>query len=148
MKKNSKLADVNVSSYASLLPTFKRMCWLWDLIMFDQVQYYEDETAPTGTCAVCVVRGERLVSSISCSEILLCAWNNPIVECRIVESVGEGVTAVQPGDHVIPCYQAECRECKFCKSGKTNCGVATGKGLFNFLFISWICNSVCNHLNG
>uniref|UniRef100_A0A3N7FZH6 Alcohol dehydrogenase-like N-terminal domain-containing protein n=1 Tax=Populus trichocarpa TaxID=3694 RepID=A0A3N7FZH6_POPTR len=41
----------------------------------------------------------------------------------IVESVGEGVTEVQPGDHVIPCYQAECRECKFCKSGKTNlCG--------------------------
>lgn len=52
---------------------------------------------------------------------------------RIVESVGEGVTEVQPGDHVIPCYQAECRECKFCKSGKTNlCGkvrVATGVGV-------------------
>ncbi|RZC85740.1 hypothetical protein C5167_026411 [Papaver somniferum] len=39
------------------------------------------------------------------------------------ESVGEGVTEVQPGDHVIPCYQAECKECKFCKLGKTNlCG--------------------------
>jgi len=53
--------------------------------------------------------------------------------CRIVESVGEGVTEVQPGDHVIPCYQAECRECKFCKSGKTNlCGkvrAATGVGI-------------------
>jgi len=52
---------------------------------------------------------------------------------RIVESVGEGVTEVQPGDHVIPCYQAECRECKFCKSGKTNlCGkvrAATGVGV-------------------
>uniref|UniRef100_A0A9I9DRC0 Alcohol dehydrogenase class-3 n=1 Tax=Cucumis melo TaxID=3656 RepID=A0A9I9DRC0_CUCME len=52
---------------------------------------------------------------------------------RIVESVGEGVTDVQPGDHVIPCYQAECRECKFCKSGKTNlCGKvrgATGVGV-------------------
>ncbi|KAB1213814.1 Alcohol dehydrogenase class-3, partial [Morella rubra] len=52
---------------------------------------------------------------------------------RIVESVGEGVTEVQPGDHVIPCYQAECRECKFCKSGKTNlCGKvrsATGAGV-------------------
>nr|BAJ83825.1 glutathione-dependent formaldehyde dehydrogenase [Epipremnum aureum] len=51
----------------------------------------------------------------------------------IVESVGEGVTEVQPGDHVIPCYQAECRECKFCKSGKTNlCGkvrAATGVGI-------------------
>lgn len=41
----------------------------------------------------------------------------------IVESVGEGVTGVTPGDHVIPLYTAECRECKFCKSGKTNlCG--------------------------
>ncbi|KAG8796777.1 hypothetical protein FRC12_000027 [Ceratobasidium sp. 428] len=41
----------------------------------------------------------------------------------IVESVGEGVTNVKPGDHVIPLYTAECRECKFCKSGKTNlCG--------------------------
>lgn len=41
----------------------------------------------------------------------------------IVESVGEGVTEVVPGDHVIPLYTAECRECKFCKSGKTNlCG--------------------------
>ena len=41
----------------------------------------------------------------------------------IVESVGEGVTEVSVGDHVIPLYTAECRECKFCKSGKTNlCG--------------------------
>ncbi|ODV59648.1 S-(hydroxymethyl)glutathione dehydrogenase/class III alcohol dehydrogenase [Ascoidea rubescens DSM 1968] len=41
----------------------------------------------------------------------------------IVESVGEGVTNVKPGDHVIALYTAECRECKFCKSGKTNlCG--------------------------
>ncbi|CAK9871805.1 unnamed protein product [Sphagnum jensenii] len=51
----------------------------------------------------------------------------------IVESIGPGVTEVKVGDHVIPCYQAECRECKFCKSGKTNlCGKvrpATGKGV-------------------
>ncbi|XVE78016.1 hypothetical protein DITRI_Ditri13aG0110300 [Diplodiscus trichospermus] len=51
----------------------------------------------------------------------------------IVESVGEGVTEVQPSDHVIPCYQAERRECKFCRSGKTNlCGkvrTATGAGI-------------------
>lgn len=51
----------------------------------------------------------------------------------IVESVGEGVTDVQPGDHVIPCYQAECRDCKMCNSGKTNlCGKvrgATGVGV-------------------
>ncbi|MFH0256175.1 S-(hydroxymethyl)glutathione dehydrogenase/class III alcohol dehydrogenase [Vibrio rumoiensis] len=38
----------------------------------------------------------------------------------IVESIGEGVTSVKVGDHVIPLYTAECGECKFCKSGKTN----------------------------
>ncbi len=51
----------------------------------------------------------------------------------IVEQVGEGVTSVQPGDHVIPLYTAECGECKFCKSGKTNLCQAVretqGKGL-------------------
>ncbi|KAI9207360.1 chaperonin 10-like protein [Polychytrium aggregatum] len=38
----------------------------------------------------------------------------------IVESVGEGVTDLAPGDHVVPLYIPECRECKFCKSNKTN----------------------------
>ena len=38
----------------------------------------------------------------------------------IVVEVGEGVTSLKPGDHVIPLYTAECRECKFCLSGKTN----------------------------
>jgi S-(hydroxymethyl)glutathione dehydrogenase/alcohol dehydrogenase len=38
----------------------------------------------------------------------------------VVEEVGAGVTSVQPGDHVIPLYTPECRECSFCKSGKTN----------------------------
>lgn len=38
----------------------------------------------------------------------------------IVEKVGEGVTTLKPGDHVIPLYIPECGECKFCKSGKTN----------------------------
>ncbi|CAG2103456.1 unnamed protein product [Medioppia subpectinata] len=38
----------------------------------------------------------------------------------IVESAGEGVTSVQPGDHVIPLYIPECGECKFCLSPKTN----------------------------
>ncbi|MET1281210.1 S-(hydroxymethyl)glutathione dehydrogenase/class III alcohol dehydrogenase [Vibrio navarrensis] len=51
----------------------------------------------------------------------------------IVEMVGEGVTSVEVGDHVIPLYTAECGECKFCKSGKTNlCSAARatqGKGL-------------------
>ena len=31
-----------------------------------------------------------------------------------------GVTSVKPGDHVIPLYTPECRQCKFCTSGKTN----------------------------
>jgi len=38
----------------------------------------------------------------------------------VVEAVGEGVTSVEVGDHVIPLYTAECGECKFCTSGKTN----------------------------
>ena len=38
----------------------------------------------------------------------------------VVVEVGEGVTSVKPGDHVIPLYTAECRQCKFCRSGKTN----------------------------
>ncbi|KAJ7554847.1 hypothetical protein O6H91_05G012700 [Diphasiastrum complanatum] len=38
----------------------------------------------------------------------------------IVESVGEGVTYVKPGDHVIPLFSGECQECKYCRSGKTN----------------------------
>jgi S-(hydroxymethyl)glutathione dehydrogenase/alcohol dehydrogenase len=51
----------------------------------------------------------------------------------IVEEVGAGVTSVQAGDHVIPLYTPECRQCKFCKSGKTNLCQAIratqGKGL-------------------
>jgi len=51
----------------------------------------------------------------------------------IVVAVGEGVTGLVAGDHVIPLYTAECRECKFCKSGKTNLCQAVratqGKGL-------------------
>ncbi len=38
----------------------------------------------------------------------------------IVMEVGEGVTSVAAGDHVIPLYTPECGKCKFCKSGKTN----------------------------
>lgn len=38
----------------------------------------------------------------------------------IVEEVGEGVTTLKKGDHVIPLYTPECRTCKFCLSGKTN----------------------------
>ena len=38
----------------------------------------------------------------------------------VVVAVGEGVLSVKPGDHVIPLYTAECGECEFCRSGKTN----------------------------
>jgi S-(hydroxymethyl)glutathione dehydrogenase/alcohol dehydrogenase len=38
----------------------------------------------------------------------------------IVEEVGEGVTSLKVGDHVIPLYTPECGTCKFCESGKTN----------------------------
>jgi S-(hydroxymethyl)glutathione dehydrogenase/alcohol dehydrogenase len=51
----------------------------------------------------------------------------------VVEEVGPGVTALSPGDHVIPLYTPECRQCKFCLSGKTNlCGAireTQGQGL-------------------
>ena len=41
----------------------------------------------------------------------------------IVREVGDGVDTLQAGDHVIPLYTPECRQCKFCLSGKTNlCG--------------------------
>jgi S-(hydroxymethyl)glutathione dehydrogenase/alcohol dehydrogenase len=51
----------------------------------------------------------------------------------IVEQVGEGVTTLKKGDHVIPLYTPECGECKFCLSGKTNLcqriRLTQGKGL-------------------
>ena len=38
----------------------------------------------------------------------------------VVTEVGEGVTDLKVGDHVIPLYTAECKVCKMCTSGKTN----------------------------
>jgi len=38
----------------------------------------------------------------------------------IVREVGAGVTSVKQGDHVIPLYTPECRQCKSCLSQKTN----------------------------
>ncbi|KAL4190923.1 hypothetical protein AMTRI_Chr07g78270 [Amborella trichopoda] len=77
------------------------------------------------------VRVKILFSALCHTDIY--TWSGQLYTSRIVESVGEGVIEVQPGDHVIPCYLAECRECKFCKSGKTNlCGKireATGAGV-------------------
>lgn len=51
----------------------------------------------------------------------------------VVVETGPGVTSVAVGDHVIPLYTPECRQCKFCTSGKTNlCGAireTQGQGL-------------------
>ena len=38
----------------------------------------------------------------------------------IVREVGAGVTSLKPGDHVIPLYTPECRECDYCLHPKTN----------------------------
>jgi S-(hydroxymethyl)glutathione dehydrogenase / alcohol dehydrogenase len=38
----------------------------------------------------------------------------------VVVEVGEGVTSLKPGDHVIPLYIPECRQCEYCLSFKTN----------------------------
>ncbi|MCK9188745.1 S-(hydroxymethyl)glutathione dehydrogenase/class III alcohol dehydrogenase [Acidithiobacillus sp.] len=38
----------------------------------------------------------------------------------VVVEVGPGVRSLKPGDHVIPLYTPECRECEYCLSGKTN----------------------------
>ncbi len=38
----------------------------------------------------------------------------------VVVEVGQGVTSVKAGDHVIPLYTPECRQCEYCLSGKTN----------------------------
>jgi S-(hydroxymethyl)glutathione dehydrogenase / alcohol dehydrogenase len=38
----------------------------------------------------------------------------------VVVDVGHGVTTLQKGDHVIPLYMPECRQCKSCLSHKTN----------------------------
>lgn len=51
----------------------------------------------------------------------------------IVESVGEGVVNVKPGDHVIPLFIPQCKECEFCLNPKTNLcqkiRVTQGRGL-------------------
>jgi S-(hydroxymethyl)glutathione dehydrogenase/alcohol dehydrogenase len=51
----------------------------------------------------------------------------------VVVEVGPGVTSLKKGDHVIPLYTAECRECDYCLSQKTNLcqkvRATQGKGL-------------------
>ena len=51
----------------------------------------------------------------------------------VVESVGEGVSSVAPGDHVVTLFSPQCRECIHCRSTRTNLCLAIreqqGKGL-------------------
>src|ERR1044072_4780441 len=38
----------------------------------------------------------------------------------VVEQVGEGVTSLAPGDHVVTLFSPQCRECEHCRSDRTN----------------------------
>lgn len=52
----------------------------------------------------------------------------------IVESVGEGVTAFQPGDHVIPLFLPQCKDCKICQHETANfCLKFTGQQMQGFM---------------
>src|SRR5437763_3002828 len=42
----------------------------------------------------------------------------------VVEAIGEGVTSLEPGDHVVTLFSPQCGECVNCRSGKTNICVA------------------------
>ena len=53
----------------------------------------------------------------------------------IVVEVGEGVTSVKPGDHVIPLYTPEGRECNFCLHPKTNLRCVSLSLSFQLLFL-------------
>ena len=67
----------------------------------------------------------------------------------IVEEVGAGVTSLRAGDHVIPLYTPECRECDFCTSGKTNLcqaiRVTQGQGLMPDGTSRFSCNGKTVH---
>jgi S-(hydroxymethyl)glutathione dehydrogenase/alcohol dehydrogenase len=45
----------------------------------------------------------------------------------VVEAVGEGVTYVQPGDHVILCFTPSCGECVYCVAGRPNLCIEGGR---------------------
>ncbi len=54
----------------------------------------------------------------------------------IVESIGEGVTSVKPGDYVIPLYIPQCYKCEYCLNQKTNLCQAVRYVLYSFEFIN------------
>ena len=64
----------------------------------------------------------------------------------VVIEIGEGVTSLEVGDHVIPLYTPECRECEYCLNPKTNLcqkvRSTQGQGLLpdgstRFLHVGW-----------
>jgi S-(hydroxymethyl)glutathione dehydrogenase/alcohol dehydrogenase len=63
----------------------------------------------------------------------------------IVREIGAGVTSVKPGDHVIPLYTPECRQCKTCLSQRSNLctaiRVTQGQGLMPDSTSRFACNS-------
>ncbi|KAL6854340.1 hypothetical protein ACP4OV_019243 [Aristida adscensionis] len=88
----------------------------------------EVEVAPPGRLEV---RIKVLFTSICHTD--LSAWKGEVSELQrkfprilgheaagVVESVGEGVKDLVPGDHVIPIFTGECGECLYCESNKTN----------------------------
>src|SRR5947207_4659178 len=42
----------------------------------------------------------------------------------VVEAVGDDVSSLEPGDHVVTLFSPQCRECVHCRSGKTNICIA------------------------
>src|SRR3978361_2187345 len=85
------------------------------------------EIKATGICHTDAYTLDGLDSEGLCPAILGHGGGGVVVE------VGPGVTSVQKGDHVIPLYTPECRQCKSCLSRKTNLCTAIrttqGKGL-------------------
>ncbi|MDF2457728.1 MAG: S-(hydroxymethyl)glutathione dehydrogenase/class alcohol dehydrogenase [Nitrospira sp.] len=60
----------------------------------------------------------------------------------VVVDVGPGVTTLKKGDHVIPLYTPECRQCKFCLSRKTNLCQLIGKPIFHYMGTSTFSNYI------
>ena len=97
-------------------------CIHFTSITFSYVQEY-----PRGLSATCTafatadVRGAPNSPICDAKDLLIamqwmCAACAPSQGAGIVESVGEGVTSVKPGDHVIPMYTPQCDKCVHCRA--------------------------------
>jgi len=63
----------------------------------------------------------RIILALSSeSNLLILAALKFVDFDSIIESVGEGVTDVAPGDHVLPVFTGECKECAHCRSAESN----------------------------